>query len=104
MIRRAIEQGNGRHLLELVLETMQQAGSLDYTRSRAEEEADKAIAALTLLPDSPHKQALIGLANPPSTAVFNRALQSLSAYGRFFMLRCSYHHNFKFPLIALVRK
>nr|UCQ31620.1 octaprenyl diphosphate synthase [Edwardsiella piscicida] len=63
MIRQAIEQGNGRHLLEPVLETMQQAGSLDYTRDRAEEEADKAIAALAPLPDSPHKQALIGLAN-----------------------------------------
>ncbi|UCQ57950.1 octaprenyl diphosphate synthase [Edwardsiella piscicida] len=63
MIRQAIEQGNGRHLLEPVLETMQQAGSLDYTRSRAEEEADKAIAALAPPPDSPHKQALIGLAN-----------------------------------------
>ncbi|WHP84243.1 octaprenyl diphosphate synthase [Edwardsiella anguillarum] len=63
MIRQAIEQGNGRHLLEPVLETMQQAGSLDYTRSRAEEEADKAIVALAPLPDSPHKQALIGLAN-----------------------------------------
>ncbi|WP_370553768.1 octaprenyl diphosphate synthase [Edwardsiella tarda] len=63
MIRQAIEQGNGRHLLDPVLETMQQVGSLDYTRRRAEEEADKAIAALAVLDDSPYKQALIGLAN-----------------------------------------
>ncbi|AOV98085.1 octaprenyl diphosphate synthase [Edwardsiella hoshinae] len=63
MIRQAIEQGNGRHLLDPVLETMQQVGSLDYTRRRAEEEADKAIAALAVLDDTPYKQALIGLAN-----------------------------------------
>ncbi|MBW7982795.1 octaprenyl diphosphate synthase [Enterobacillus tribolii] len=63
MIRQAIEQGNGRHLLEPVLETMHEVGSLRYTRQRAEEEADKAIRALDALPDSPHKEALIGLAD-----------------------------------------
>ena len=41
MIRRAIEQGNGRHLLEPVLEAMNACGSLEWTRQRAEEEADK---------------------------------------------------------------
>ncbi|AFJ45518.1 octaprenyl diphosphate synthase [Shimwellia blattae] len=63
MIRKAIEQGNGRHLLEPVLEAMAACGSLEWTRQRAEEEADKAIAALDVLPDSPDKQALIGLAH-----------------------------------------
>lgn len=63
MIRQAIEQGNGRHLLEPVLETMHAVGSLDYTRRRAEEEADKAIRALDALPDTQYKTALIGLAN-----------------------------------------
>ena len=63
MIRGAIEQGNGRHLLEPVLQAMQQCGSLEYTRQRAEEEADKAIAALQVLPPSEHRTALEGLAH-----------------------------------------
>ncbi|CAM3601790.1 octaprenyl diphosphate synthase [Rouxiella silvae] len=63
MIREAIEQGNGRHLLEPVLAAMHQWGSLDYTRQRAEEEADKAIAALQVLPESSYRQALEGLAH-----------------------------------------
>lgn len=63
MIRKAIEEGNGRHLLEPVLETMNEVGSLTYTRQRAEEEADKAILALQALPESSYKEALIGLAN-----------------------------------------
>ncbi|MDR3431490.1 MAG: octaprenyl diphosphate synthase [Rouxiella aceris] len=63
MIRQAIEQGNGRHLLEPVLQAMHRCGSLDYTRNRAEEEADKAIAALQVLPESPYRLALEGLAH-----------------------------------------
>ncbi|MFZ4833931.1 octaprenyl diphosphate synthase [Rouxiella sp. Mn2063] len=63
MIRQAIEQGNGRHLLEPVLAAMHQWGSLEYTRTRAEEEADKAIAALQILPESPHRIALETLAH-----------------------------------------
>ena len=63
MIREAIEQGNGRHLLDPVLETMRQCGSLEWTRSRAEEEADKAIAALQALPESPWRSALEALAH-----------------------------------------
>ncbi|AST78078.1 TPA: octaprenyl diphosphate synthase [Citrobacter freundii] len=63
MIRHAIEQGNGRHLLEPVLEAMNACGSLEWTRQRAEEEADKAIAALQVLPDSLWRDALTGLAH-----------------------------------------
>lgn len=63
LIRQAIEQGNGRHLLEQVLATMKRCGSLAYTYARAEEEADKAIAALSVLPDSQYKDALAGLAH-----------------------------------------
>lgn len=63
LIREAIEQGNGRHLLEPVLEAMANCGSLEWTRQRAEEEADKAIAALQVIPDSPWRDALIGLAH-----------------------------------------
>ncbi|PHM45195.1 geranyltranstransferase [Xenorhabdus mauleonii] len=63
LIRNAIEKGNGRHLLDTVLATMKQCGSLEYTRQRAEEEADKAISALQVLDDSPYKAALVGLAH-----------------------------------------
>jgi len=63
MIREAIEQGNGRHLLEPVLEAMNQCGSLEWTRSRAEQEADKAIEALRILPESPWRSALESLAH-----------------------------------------
>ncbi|MGV3345620.1 octaprenyl diphosphate synthase [Enterobacteriaceae bacterium LUAb1] len=63
IIRDAIQQGNGRHLLAPILETMMQCGSLDYTRLRAEQEADKAIAALQILPESPWRNALESLAH-----------------------------------------
>ncbi len=63
MIRKAIEEGNGRHLLEPVLATMHQWGSLDHTRARAEEEADKAISALQVLPESVYRTALEALAH-----------------------------------------
>ncbi|WKE66130.1 octaprenyl diphosphate synthase [Gallaecimonas kandeliae] len=63
LIRQAIEQGDGRDKLETVLATMHRLGSLDYTYQRALEEADKAIAALAEVPDSPYKEALIGLAH-----------------------------------------
>lgn len=63
MIREAIEQGNGRHLLEHVLETMRQCGSLEWTRQAAEQEADKAIASLEALPESPWRSALEALAH-----------------------------------------
>ncbi|MCG6396155.1 octaprenyl diphosphate synthase, partial [Vibrio alginolyticus] len=39
------------------------AGSLEYTTQKALEEADKAIAALSALPDSQYKDALAGLAH-----------------------------------------
>ena len=63
MIREAIEHGNGRHLLEPVLAAMAACGSLEWTRKRAEEEADKAISALAILPDTLHREALIALAH-----------------------------------------
>lgn len=62
MIRQAIEQGNGRHLLNDVLSIMQQTGSLQWTRHVAEQEADKAVAALQVIPDSKWRSALISLA------------------------------------------
>lgn len=62
MIREAIEQGNGRHLLEPVLETMAICGSWNG-RVSALKKADKAIAAIQVIPDSPWRDALIGLAH-----------------------------------------
>lgn len=63
MIREAIKNGNGRHLLTPVLDTMAACRSLEWTKKRAEQEADKAIAALNAIPDSPYREALIALAH-----------------------------------------
>ncbi len=62
LICQAIEQGNGRHLLDKVLSIMQQQGSLKYTQQQAEKEAKKAIDAISCLEESPYKQALESLA------------------------------------------
>ncbi|MGR5281374.1 octaprenyl diphosphate synthase [Photobacterium damselae] len=63
MIREAIEQANGMDKLDEILACMRETGALEYTQQRAEQEADKAIAALDILPESTHKQALIALAH-----------------------------------------
>ena len=63
MIREAIEKANGMDKLDAILACMHQAGSLEYTQQRAEEDADKAIAALSPLPESPYKEALVALAH-----------------------------------------
>ena len=42
---------------------MKQTGALAYTQKKAEIEADKAINALAVLPESDYKQALISLAH-----------------------------------------
>ncbi|MBA5839093.1 octaprenyl diphosphate synthase, partial [Morganella morganii] len=52
LIRRAIDPRTGRALLEQVVTTRTRGESLAYTDARAEEETDKAIAALSRLPDS----------------------------------------------------
>jgi octaprenyl-diphosphate synthase len=63
LIRDAIEHCNGMEHLDEILAAMEQTGSLVYTQKKAELEADKAIDALKVLPDSEHKQALISLAH-----------------------------------------
>ncbi|MBY5993031.1 octaprenyl diphosphate synthase [Ferrimonas balearica] len=60
-IRSAIENG-GCDEVDEVVATLNQVGSLEYTMARAVEEADKAIAALDALPDTPFRQALASLA------------------------------------------
>lgn len=63
MIYEAIEKGNGIDKLNDIQACMDQCGSLDYTRARAVEESEKAIAALATVPESEYKQALIALAH-----------------------------------------
>lgn len=62
-IKKAIKKGNHRDLLNIVLNTMQQYGSLEYTKKCAEIEINKAINCLNVLPPSPYKQALKMLAH-----------------------------------------
>lgn len=63
LIRDAIEHCNGMEHLDEILAVMDETGSIAYTQKMAEQEADKAINALAILPDSEHKQALIALAH-----------------------------------------
>ncbi len=62
-MRDAIEHRNGMEHLEQILGILDRTGALEYSRMRARQEADKAIAALAILPDSPHKLALETLAH-----------------------------------------
>ncbi|WP_286271330.1 octaprenyl diphosphate synthase [Thalassotalea hakodatensis] len=61
LIRDAIEHCNGMDNLDAILQAMEDTGSLRYTQKIAELEADKAINALSVLPESQYKQALIAL-------------------------------------------
>ncbi|GHF78294.1 octaprenyl diphosphate synthase [Thalassotalea marina] len=63
LIRDAIENCTGMDNLEAILTAMKDTGALEYTQQIAEQEADKAIAALTILPNTPYKEALIALAH-----------------------------------------
>lgn len=63
MLRTIVEEGNGRDKIDEVLAIMATYDSLGYTRVRAEEEADKAIHAISVLEDSKYKEALIVLAH-----------------------------------------
>ncbi len=63
LVRDAIEHGNGMEHLDEILNAMKQTGALVYTQKKAEIEADKAINALSILPESEYKQALVSLAH-----------------------------------------
>ena len=63
LVKEAIEQGNGMDHLDEILDAMKQTGALAYTQKKAEIEADKAISALAILPESEYKQALTALAH-----------------------------------------
>jgi len=62
LIRDAIEHSNGMDHLESILTTLRETNALEFTMKKADEEADKAIACLSVLDDSPYKEALISLA------------------------------------------
>ncbi|MBA6288711.1 octaprenyl diphosphate synthase [Colwellia sp. MB3u-4] len=63
MIRSAIKHGDGMEHLDDILAAMKETGALVYTQDKAEQEADKAINAIAILPESAYKQALISLAH-----------------------------------------
>lgn len=69
VVRRAIEQGDLDSFPQ-VLAIIRQTGALDHTRRQAEKEAAAACAALSVLADSPFKDALINLANFAATREF----------------------------------
>ena len=62
-IREAIEKANGMDDFDAIMQTLQDTKALEYTKKRAIEEADKAIASLDILSDNQYKQALISLAH-----------------------------------------
>lgn len=62
-IRRAIEHADGMDYLDDILATLAETKALDFTMQKAQQEADKAIACLTVLEESDYKDALIALAN-----------------------------------------
>jgi octaprenyl-diphosphate synthase len=62
-IKEAIENADGMQYFDEIMTTMQQTGALNYTKKLAIEASDKAIKALTPLPNSEYKNALISLAH-----------------------------------------
>ena len=61
-IEQAITERDGMEYLNEILDILQQTHALEYTVTRAEQEARKAIDALSVLPDSDYKTALQALA------------------------------------------
>lgn len=61
MIRNAIE-ADGLCKLGDIQSIIESTGALQYTSARAQEAADLAIDALTAIPDSPYKKAMIAIA------------------------------------------
>lgn len=63
LIRDAIEKVNGMEHFDEIMQALHETKALEYTKQRALDEADKAIAALSVFPESEYKQALISLAH-----------------------------------------
>ena len=62
LIKGVIENADGSQVIDRILAALERTGALAYTQQRAEEEAAKAIQALSVLPESDYKEALLGLA------------------------------------------
>ncbi|OUD14249.1 octaprenyl diphosphate synthase [Thioflexithrix psekupsensis] len=62
VVREAIVQG-GRDCIGAVIAAIESTEAIDYTAQAARVEAEKAVAALSILPDSPYVEALRGLAH-----------------------------------------
>lgn len=62
VLRHAIEQG-GIDKMDEIQAVIESTGALEYTAKRAQEAADVAISALSDIPDSEYKQAMIALAD-----------------------------------------
>ena len=62
LIKGVIENADGSQVIDQILAALERTGALAYTQQRAEEEAAKAIQALSVLPESDYKEALLGLA------------------------------------------
>lgn len=62
LVRQAIRKG-GLDDLQPIMEIVKATGAIEYTQQKAQEEADKAIAALDALADSSFKDTLIQLAD-----------------------------------------
>ncbi|ABM02378.1 octaprenyl-diphosphate synthase [Psychromonas ingrahamii 37] len=63
LIKEAIKKGNGMDHFDEIMQALHDTNALEYAKKRALEEADKAIKALVIIPDSEYKQALISLAH-----------------------------------------
>jgi octaprenyl-diphosphate synthase len=61
LVRAAIENGGKEHI-DAIKAAIESTGALAYTSRSAQREADLAIGALEIIPESPYKQALISLA------------------------------------------
>jgi octaprenyl-diphosphate synthase len=63
LIKSAIENADGMVHFDKILQIMEATGSIEYTKSLAIEESIKAKQALSAIPDSEFKLALMGLAD-----------------------------------------
>ena len=61
MIRAAIEAG-GLDKMDEIHDVIESTGAIRYTTARAQEASDVAINALSGIPDSEYKQAMIAIA------------------------------------------
>ncbi|MBR9726397.1 octaprenyl diphosphate synthase [Shewanella intestini] len=62
LIKQAIEKGDGTQAIDEIVTALNESGALKYTEQKAEQEAQKAIDALCVIPDNDYKEALISLA------------------------------------------